>query len=85
MYVYIEYTDLSNRALMFQMPMATTYLSETTFSALLPLKTKNKNKLDVESKPKADIPSAKHQDFCICFAATSFLLGELQVIQLNIN
>ena len=32
--VYLEYTDLSTKALMFLMPFATTYLCETGFSAL---------------------------------------------------
>ena len=48
MHVYPEYTDLSNKALMFLMPFTTTYLCETGFSALVALKTKYRNKLDVE-------------------------------------
>ena len=48
MHVYSEYTDLSNKALMFLMPFATTYLCENGFSALVALKTKYRNKLDVE-------------------------------------
>ena len=48
MHVYPEYTDLSNKASKFLMPFTTTYLCETGFSALLALKTKYRNKLDVE-------------------------------------
>ncbi|KAF7645830.1 hypothetical protein LDENG_00197660 [Lucifuga dentata] len=46
MHVYLENTD-SNKSLMFLMPFATTYLCETGFSALVALKTKYRNKLDV--------------------------------------
>lgn len=48
MHVYSEYTALSKKALMFLMPFATTYLCETGFSALVAIKTKYRNKLDVQ-------------------------------------
>ena len=70
MHVYPEYTDLSNKALMFLMPFTTTYLCETGFSALVALKTKYRNK----------------QDFDSCYAAASPpSLGELQSTQCNVT
>ena len=49
MHVETEYAALSKKALRFLMPFATTYLCETGFSALVALKTKYRNKLDVQS------------------------------------
>lgn len=76
MHVYSEYTALSKKALMFLMPFATTYLCETGFSALVALKTKYRNKLDVQP----DLRSARHPQTESCYAGTSSLpLGELYV------
>lgn len=57
MHVYPEYIDLSNKALLFLMPFTTTYLCETGFSALVALKTKYRNKLDIEPDVRLNLTS----------------------------
>lgn len=48
LHVASEYPDLADRAVRFLMPFPTTYLCECGFSALVALKTKYRNKLNVE-------------------------------------
>ncbi len=48
LHVASEYPDLADRAVKFLMPFPTTYLCESGFSALVALKTKYRNKLNVE-------------------------------------
>lgn len=52
-----EYPDLSDKALRFLMPFPTTYLCEAGFSALVALKTKYRNKLNVESDLRLQLSS----------------------------
>uniref|UniRef100_A0AAR2KEL9 DUF4371 domain-containing protein n=1 Tax=Pygocentrus nattereri TaxID=42514 RepID=A0AAR2KEL9_PYGNA len=48
LHVRSEYPDLSDKAVRFLMPFPTTYLCETGFSMLVVLKTKYRNRLNVE-------------------------------------
>ncbi|XP_057184698.1 zinc finger BED domain-containing protein 5 [Triplophysa rosa] len=52
-----EYPDLSDKALRFLMPFPTTYLCEAGFSALVALKTKYRNKLNVEPDLRLQLSS----------------------------
>lgn len=67
-----EYPDLCQEALKKLVPFATTYLCESGFSTLTTIKTKSRNKLDVEPtmrvsltnsiKPRIDFLVKKHQE-----------------------
>lgn len=59
LHVASEYPELSNRAVRFLMPFPTTYLCETGFSALVALKTKYRNKLNVEPDLRLRLSSLK--------------------------
>ncbi|XP_028314934.1 zinc finger BED domain-containing protein 5 [Gouania willdenowi] len=57
MRIYAEYPELANKALRLLMPFTTTYLCETGFSALVGLKTKYRNRLDVGSDLRLKLTS----------------------------
>lgn len=60
------------------MPFATTYLCETGFSALVALKTKYRNKLDVGPDLRLKLTSIQPD-------IKTLSLGELQVMQCNVT
>lgn len=64
LHVASEYPDLADRAVRFLMPFPTTYLCESGFSALVALKTKYRNKLNVEPdlrlRLSSIVPDIKH-------------------------
>lgn len=56
-HTFSEYPDLSDKALKFLMPFPTTYLCEAGFSVLVALKTKYRNKLNVEPDLRLQLSS----------------------------
>ncbi|XP_026093452.1 zinc finger BED domain-containing protein 5-like [Carassius auratus] len=56
-HTFSEYPDLSDKALKFLMPFPTTYLCEAGFSALVALKTKYRNKLNIEPDLRLQLSS----------------------------
>lgn len=57
LHVSSEYHELANKAMMFLMPFATTYMCEVGFSVLVALKTKYRNALSVESDLRLKLTS----------------------------
>uniref|UniRef100_A0A8C5E7Z6 Uncharacterized protein n=1 Tax=Gouania willdenowi TaxID=441366 RepID=A0A8C5E7Z6_GOUWI len=57
-----EYPELGKHALIELLPFGSTYMCEVTFSALTHIKTKQRNRLDVENSLVADVSTLGTQD-----------------------